>query len=321
MACYKPLTAWHSRDINPSGKRSLVFSEANAEQPDDPIQIACGQCVGCRITRSKQWAVRCLHESTLYENNSFITLTFDDKSLFDRENPDSLDVTEFQRFMKRLRKRFKGQQMVLNDEGKKTYPIRFFHCGEYGDENKRPHYHACLFNFDFPDKKLWSVRDGNRLYISDALSELWPYGFCTIGEVTFESAAYVARYIMKKVNGEMAETHYQRVNEETGEITEIKPEYTTMSRRPGIGKQWFNKYHSDVYSNDYVIINGKKFVPPKFYDGLLETIDPFTHDEVKQFRKDNAEKYYANNTDERLAVREEIQKKKLDRLPRNLKEN
>ena len=216
----------------------------------------------------------------------------------------SLDVTEYQRFMKRLRKRF----------GKN---IRFFHCGEYGDENKRPHYHAIIFGMDFKDKKLWTNRDGNKLYTSEALQELWPYGFSTIGEVTFQSAAYVARYIMKKWKGDGAEDHYTRWCPLTGEGTTVEPEYCTMSRMPGIGKTWLEKYKSDVYPHDYVVINNHKVKPPRYYDSLL------SEEELAQLKKKRAEDQPEiideyNEAMDRLWVSEEIKIKRLELLIRNL---
>lgn len=126
MPCYRPITAWYSREVNRSGKRSLVFSPRKAEQQDDPIQISCGQCIGCRLERSRQWAVRCLHEASLYEDNCFITLTFDDNHLFKRNNPASLDIRDFQLFMKRLRKSLKkklGFSTVVNMERSMVDPI------------------------------------------------------------------------------------------------------------------------------------------------------------------------------------------------------
>lgn len=300
MPCYKPLRAWHSKFINPSGKRSMVFSRASAIQPDDPIDLPCGQCIGCRLERSRQWAVRCCHEAQLYKDNCFITLTYNDKYIpIDR----SLDVSVFQKFMKRLRFKY--------GEG-----IRFFHCGEYGELNGRPHYHACLFNFDFPDKKLWKISNNNRLYVSKSLDELWGFGFCTIGDVTFESAAYVARYIMKKITGDAAEQHYEYIDQTTGEIFQRKPEYTTMSRRPGIGKGFFDQFSTDIFPHDYVVINGKKIRPPKYYDGLLEFTRPYEFDLVKDHREVTAQFHIDNNTKDRLNVREQVQIAKLNLLNR-----
>ena len=161
MPCFRPLDAWYSQYVNPTGKRSLVFTSKDARDPDaDPIQIACGQCVGCRLERSRQWAIRCVHEAQTHENNAFITLTIDDEHLNKRDIPDSLDKTEFQRFVKRLRKRLGGRR------------IKYFHCGEYGSVNLRPHYHACIFGYDFPDRELWSIRDDVRLYRSQELESL-----------------------------------------------------------------------------------------------------------------------------------------------------
>jgi hypothetical protein len=317
MPCFHPLKAWHSKFINPTGKRSMVFSRSSADQPDSPIDLPCGQCIGCRLERSRQWAVRISHEAQLYEDNCFITLTYDPMCLPD---DNSLNVKHYQDFMKRLRFRFKGTTPVLNEDGIEEFPIRFFHCGEYGETNGRPHYHACIFNFDFPDKVLWKESNGNRLYISKSLSELWPFGFCTIGSLTFESAAYVARYIVKKVTGDAATDHYMRVDPATGEITFLKPEYTTMSRRPGIGHGWFDKFSTDVFPHDYIVVNGVKQRPPRYYDGLLETTRPYEFDVIKDRRSLDAstsDHYVDNHDANRLKVREQVQLAQFKLLPRN----
>ena len=318
MPCFHPLDAYQSRSLNSEGKREILFNKFKATD-HEAIQLPCGQCVGCRLERSRQWAIRCMHEASMHEHNCFITLTFNNDALYKRENPLSVDVRDFQLFMKRLRNRF----------GKN---IRYYHCGEYGDLNERPHYHACIFNFDFPDKKLWKITPaGSRLYISDILSDIWSdpdtgetLGFSTIGDVTFESAAYVARYVMKKINGKQLQEidhqglyPYERIIE-TGETITVHPEYTTMSRRPGIGKGWLDKYMDDVYPHDYVIVNGKKCKPPKYYDGVLKTTRPYEFDEVKENRLTQAEKHADNNTPDRLAVREKVTNARLKQLPRNI---
>lgn len=306
MPCFKPLTAYYSKHINPSGKRGMVFNPRQAEAPDDPIDLPCGQCVGCRLERSRQWAIRCIHEAQLHEDNCFITLTFNPESLAARENPGSLRKKDFQDFMKRLRKHFTHTK------------IRFFHCGEYGEKYGRPHYHAILFGLDFDDKELINVLNGHRLYRSPTLEKLWPFGYSSIGNVTFESAAYVARYIMKKVTGEHAENHYQYVDQDTGELLEQIPEYTTMSRRPGIASGWFDTYADDVYPSDFVTVRGKKMRPPKFYDKLMEQTRPYEMEDIKADRMAAANVHNENTTPERLAVREKVQKLKLTKLPRNL---
>lgn len=308
MPCYKPIEAWRAKYKNPSGKTPLVFNWKEAAQPDAPINVPCGQCIGCRLERSRQWAIRCVHEASQHEHNSFITLTFSPEALEKRENPWSLDVRDFQLFMKRLRFKYGSG-------------IRFFHCGEYGEKHGRPHYHAIIFGLDFEDKELYSVtRRGDRLYTSKGLSECWPHGYAIIGDVTFESAAYVARYITKKITGDEADDHYWHVDEETGEAYPLKPEYTTMSRRPGIGKAWFDKYKSDVYPNDFVVLRGKKMRPPAFYDKLLESTDGFEYEFVKDMRKLQALLHSENNTRERLDVREKCKKIQTKALRRHIDE-
>ena len=264
------------------------------------MQVACGQCIGCRLERSRQWAVRCMHEIHMYEKNCFITLTYDEEHL---PKDYSLDMRHFQLFMKRLRK-------------KHGNGIRFFHCGEYGDAKERPHYHAILFNFDFDDRKLWKLSNGVPVYTSESLEKLWGKGFCTVGAATFQSAAYVARYVLKKRTGPGSARYYERMDPETGEIFELKPEYVTMSRRPGIGKDWIEEYWSDVWPHDYVVVNAHKTRPPRFYEKQLEAADPSAHKQVKRERKAKNLQFADNQTPERLLVREKVQQSRLDRLKR-----
>lgn len=303
MPCFKPLQGYRSQTTNENtGRRSIVFNPKLGFS-DMPVQVPCGQCIGCRLERSRQWAMRCIHEASLYSDNCFITLTYNEENL---PLYGSLVLKDYQLFMKRLRKKFAPRK------------IRFFHCGEYGDETSRPHYHACLFNIDFPDRKLYSCRNNVKLYTSEILSDLWPHGFATVGDVTFESAAYVARYIMKKVTGENAENHYQTADIYTGELNSIEKEYVTMSRRPGIGKGWYEAFKPDAYPSDYIIVNGVKMRPPKFYDTLLEREHREAYELIKLQRQKEANKHKANNTTERLRVRETVKKAQMKFLKRTL---
>ena len=295
MTCYHPLLAYRSE-----GK--IVFHKPFAFAKG--FNLPCGQCIGCRLKYSQEWAVRLMHENQMHEDSCFITLTMNDEYLMSRENPYSLDKSEFQRFMKRLRKRY-GKQ------------IRYFHCGEYGEKNSRPHYHAIIFGMDFEDKELFSIRDEIRLYTSETLAELWPYGFVTIGSVTMESCAYVARYVCKKQKGKNAEEHYIRWDPLTGEGTPIQPEYATMSRKPGIGKTWFDEYKTDVYPNDYVVIKKHKIRPPRFYDKQL------TEQELEKIKEKRAEEMPEvieeyNEAMDRLWVQEAVKENRLKMLIRDL---
>jgi len=301
MACFNPLIAYRGKMPNAkTGKLPMVFSPRDSFDPDSEFKLPCGRCIGCRLERSRQWAIRCVHEASLYERNAFITLTFSPEHL---PKSGSLDKRDFQLFMKRLRKRFGSG-------------VRYFHCGEYGEKMGRPHYHACLFNFDFDDRELWRVRDGVKLYKSKALSELWPFGFSTIGDVTFESAAYVARYVTKKISGPVADDHYWRYDPKSGECYDLLPEYITMSRRPGIGRPWIEKYQGDVYPHDRVVLRGREMRPPKFYDSIFELDNPEGMEDIK-FQREKKSKLQASDGEySRLRTRERLQEIRLKCLKR-----
>lgn len=317
MPCFTPRPAWASILLNPkSGKRYISFRPVEHKGGTEQIKVQCSKCDGCRIERSRQWAVRCWHEASLHQNNIFITLTFAPEHL---DPQGSLRKPDFQKFMKRLRKRFSYLQSAScwKDENtgrykmqKKYYSpqILYFHCGEYGEKFGRPHHHACLFNFTFDDLELLrKTPTGFPVYTSKTLSELWEFGIHEIGSVTFQSAAYVARYIIKKVSGLDAYHHY------LGK----EPEYVTMSRNPAIAKNWFKQFQSDVYPGDFVAMEGGfKCLPPKYYDKQYEIDNPEKYAILKQTRIDRA-RSDPNNTPERLAVRHELLKRKLKLLKRS----
>lgn len=199
-----------------------------------------------------------MHEASCHAANSFVTLTYNDEHV---PLDWSLDVREWQLFAKRLRK--------------SAGAFRFYQAGEYGEFSARPHYHACLFGIDFRgDRKAYKRSDsGDQLFTSEVLEQAWrcmdcqkPKGFAVIGDLTFESAAYVAGYVTKKITGDQAEEHY--LDSFTGTLR--KPEFATMSRRPGIGAKWIEKWADQVYPRDEVIVNGKIQKPPKFYDDRQE---------------------------------------------------
>lgn len=299
MACFHPLRAWRTR----TGE--IHFGK---NTPGEPLQLPCGKCVGCRLDRSKMWAVRCVHEAQLHQANSFITLTYSDEHLPRR--PTTLIPEHLRDFFKRLRHY--------------TPPIRYYACGEYGDKNWRPHYHALIFGFDFPDRELWSERGDIKVYRSGLLERVWKKGFCTVGELTPESAAYTARYTMKKVGGDQAPYYYSELDPYSGELVPIQPEFSRMSLKPGIGAEWFAKYHSDVFPDDFVVLKGKRYRVPDYYDELFERemVGP-PHpakgrvSAIKDRRKARGEAS-PHNTPERLAVREKVTKAKISKLVREI---
>lgn len=303
MPCYHPFPAWRSKD------GSVVFRASQGT--GSSFMLPCGQCVGCRLERSRQWAVRCVHEASLHAESAFLTLTYDDDHL---PCDFSLDKSHFQKFMKRLRKRFSGRK------------IRYFHCGEYGDETSRPHYHAILFGLDFSDKILWSQNHGNNLYSSALLDSIWSYGRCFIGDVTFESAAYVARYVLKKITGAAADHvlvdgcpgPYVRMDFETGELFPVKPEYVTMSTKPGLGADWIDFFRDDVFPDDFVISRGVPVSVPRYYRVRDAVAHPATQDMLKVKRVRSASKRKGDSTPERLAVREHVKLAQISSLKRSL---
>lgn len=311
MPCYHPITAWIAKQKRPNGKNRILFKPTEHIEAD--IQLPCGQCVGCRLERSRQWALRMVHESKQHDHNAFLTLTYDEEHL---PEDGGLNKKHFQDFMKRYRKH------LYEHEGKR---IKFFHCGEYGDKNLRPHYHAAIFGHDFNDKSYITNSLDRPVYESPTLNRLWGNGNCIIGTLTFESAAYIARYIMKKVNinentPENLRRTYERVSAETGEIFSVCPEYTTMSRGgrtgKGIGQAWFEQFESDVYPSDYIIINGHKCQPPRYYDNQHPHID-----EIKRARLVRALEKQADNTPDRLRVKEICKLAQIKSLKRNLSED
>jgi hypothetical protein len=295
MPCYRPLQGYRSRELSENGKRKIVFNLRDGFA-DMPVEVPCGKCIGCRLEKSRQWAMRCYHESKLHTYNSFLTLTYSDENL-----PEdlSIHIEHLQLFWKRLRKHLKGKK------------IRYYACGEYGDKYSRPHYHACLFGHEFKDKVLHKTNfDGQKLYTSETLNGLWGKGHCLIGNVTFESAAYVARYITKKISGIDEET-YSRVNIIDGEIIKVKPEFASMSRRPAIGKQFFEKYKYDMYPEDQVIMRRRKMKPPNYYDKLIDKEEPISLKMIKAKRLEKA-RNSKDNTYERLRVKEKVQQRRFD---------
>ena len=280
VPCYHPLKGYRSKEGKVNGKWAVTFNPKQG-YTDLQVTVPCGQCVGCRLERSRQWAMRCVHEMRLHEHNSFITLTFDDQHLNPKE---TLVKSDFQNFMKRLRK----------NTGAK---IRYFHCGEYGENLSRPHHHAILFGYDFEDKKLFKTQKGNKLYSSDILDKAWQHkGWALIGEANFETAAYTARYILKKVTGPAAGEHYN------GKI----PEYCTMSRRPGIGRDHYEKYKDEIFPDDYCVIRNQKMNPPKYYLDILGQDSLQAYEYIKAQRHIKAKNNVDYDNYSRLPVKEEV---------------
>ena len=324
MPCYSPLKGFRNKENG-----GIVFKRSSIA--GEEMEVSCGQCLGCRLDRSRMWAMRCVHEASLHEmdgGNCFITLTYDDEHL-----PESwsLDKSHYQKFMKRLRKHFAPQK------------IKFFMCGEYGDKCQhipiyssltveacdqcsvgRPHYHAILFNCSFHDLVVVGSKDGQDVYSSPTLEAIWGMGLTQVGECNFQSCAYVARYVTKKVTGLLAPEHYMWIDD-YGVCHFIEPEYNSMSRGArqgarGIGAEWFDKYKDDVFPSDEVPVPGEGVLKgtPRYYTERLRELDEQAYDRVKEsrlsFRRDHAEDY----TPERLMAKYKVKEAQFKLLKRTL---
>lgn len=260
--CYTPI------EITPKIKNY----NGKSQKSDSPntITVPCGQCIGCRFNRAEGWATRMMHEASLHEHNSFITLTYSDDNL---PLDGSLAPDDVTKFFKRLRKQLGGKKIL------------YYYCGEYGENFSRPHYHIALFGYDFSTDRLphRETKSGS-VYRSPTLEKLWPYGFSEIGTLTYDSARYVAGYIQKKVTGKKASDHYSKINPD-GEISELHPEFARMSRRPAIGLGWIQQFSSDIYNYDVAIVGDKKLRPPAYYDKYLKKIDETKFTNIKMSRE------------------------------------
>jgi len=341
MVCYSPIDAWRNSKDSTDKKLIFQYNPKLCDTPFPQLKVSCGQCIGCRLEYSRQWAVRGCAEAHSWENNCFITLTYSPEKI---PKNSSLVLRDFQKFMKRLRRRCVGVQEIEHPKtGEMVKPIRVYYCGEYGDENQRPHYHAILFNFDFPDKIKYKVNNGYTLYTSKILDDLWSdsvdgasLGFASVGECNFDTIAYVARYMLKKVKGSAKDElitktfytpqgsinvdllPYQRFNSITGEVVDVLPEFSNCSRAWGIGKQYFDKYNAEIYVTDTVVYKGRECPPPRYFDSLLKNNDYEKYEEIKIARTDNAKKYLDNNTQARLNVRKRVKESQIKTLKREV---
>lgn len=271
MSCYHPLIGIDTGEKTASGK--VKYWIRSREQSADfqfeidnnkHILIPCGHCIGCRLDYSRSWADRMMLELETAGKGIFLTLTYDNEhapwSQFD-ENGDplyaSLDKRDCQLFMKKLRSRFDGK------DGRPFAKIRFFLAGEYGPSTLRPHYHAIVFGLgrsDFPDSVQHGCNElGQRYYISNTLSDIWSNGFVLFSDVSWKTCAYVARYVTKKLSGEAKITYSER---------NVIPEFSLMSRKPGIGREYLNQ-HPDCLDKENIYLSTEedslKIQIPKYY--------------------------------------------------------
>lgn len=307
MPCYYPMIRAEDQTKFVKAADGHQYHPAKIITPDDRgelerIQdnfhykydlIPCGKCIGCRLEYSRQWANRGYLEAKSWENNYFVTITYDDENIeipefmededgityVNGECPEEWTGTlvpkEFTQFIKNVRQIMKRE---YNEDG-----IRFMACGEYGSETERPHYHIIFFNLNLPTETFYNPRIiNNEVYYQNTVIErAWNKGISNISTASWNTIAYTARYITKKVNGKMAKGYY----ESKGKVKE----FFRVSRMPGIGEGYYKTHKWEIYERDEIIIKNKAGTvsskPPKFYDKLFEKDHPEEWEKIKRKRK------------------------------------
>lgn len=284
MPCRSPLRQYHAAS-------GWSF---NAAKPHTEFRdLNCGVCMDCRIRKAREWAIRCYHESKMHERSSFVDLTYAD-------NPVTLTRRDVTLFFKSLRNA--------------GYRFRYFGCGEYGENTLRPHYHLILFGIDFShDRYPWKrSKKGTLLYRSPTLEEHWQHGNATLSDVSPKAAEYAARYNLKKINGKAADEAdpdtglrpYDRVLPDNT-IFPVAKEMLFCSKRPAIGLEWFLKYGNEVYPRDFVVMNGKEYRPPQYYDSLVRKYRPDIWEKVVDSRLEHIDHDLTDQERERICKAKE----------------
>lgn len=198
------------------------------------IPFNCGKCLHCRKRKALELARRCVLHASMYQNNCFITLTYDESSVGDN----TIDYSHIQKFKKRLRKSLNGKK------------IEIFNVHEYGSAGRK-HWHLVIFNHDFEDKVLYSTSNNIPIYTSEKLRKIWPHGYNTVGSVSEASAMYQAQYTQKDIK-----------NGNTNNSRKAK------SNHSGIGKPYFLRHYKQFLTLGYIPFQGKKMPLPRYFEKL-----------------------------------------------------
>ncbi|UPW41775.1 replication initiator protein [Peromfec virus RodF7_13] len=318
------ITSWEGQTTENLQK---YLQEAKNHQVKREDVIPCGKCIGCRLEYSRQWANRIILEAKEWEENWFVTLTYADEYLPLKQTVNtetgeiytgmSLEPDDLQKFLKRLRKYYETKE--------KHTGIRYFAAGEYGEKLMRPHYHICIFNMPIKKEQLKKYKNneqGDALWTwQECAEKIWKKGYVVVGRLNWETAAYTARYIMKKQKGKDAEWFYKSMAK--------YPEFTRMSLKPGIGQRYYEKNKEEIYKNDEIYIpkknGGMKIKPPKAYDKKYKEEEPEKYDKIRQKRieqKARAEKVKLKNStntlQEMLKIQEREKEEKTMKLIRSI---
>ena len=327
MTCFDPMKMFVAAVPHPAtGKRGLTCNPIKALNSHVAKRIPCGRCNGCRVDKRKQLAIRVMHECKMHSFNYFITLT---QSMEARPRSNSLAKRDLQLFHKRMRSHYGicPPHRIL----------KFFACGEYGEHQDNPHYHSIVMSDVelFTDKVFWKKTEDGPVWKSAELEKLWPNGICEITSTSFGTAAYVAGYALKKMLSD-DDPSLVRISPVDGQWHTVEPEFATMSRRPGLGSTWFDKYQADAFPSDFLVVGRNKVKPPKYYLDKLKTrgVVDAAHARPGHVLRDQGNEASpildarrahasspaarANSTPDRLAVRSELLALNLKRAKRSL---
>lgn len=244
----------------------------------DSVLIPCGHCPECRKRYAKQWSDRCMIELRNHDSSYFVTLTYDDDTLFKVNGIPSLNKKHLSQFMKDLRQRI---HLDNRKYGYPEYPIKFYACGEYGSHTKRPHYHLIIFGLKLRDVQ--PCPESPNISISPWLSNIWKKGFVSVGDVTPASCSYVAGYVNKKAENDERDKYL---------ALGLQPEFTQMSLRPAIGKEKVDcdpEMVTEIFEKGYLPLStekgGIKVYPPRYYEKFYEKSHPLEYEKLKESRK------------------------------------
>lgn len=290
MTCYRPQPAYQNfhfgqwsqpRIIYPTrvlagGVREYPrffgdFSDIQTKKPRQRlITLPCGLCFGCRCDNSRSWSLRMMHEQRYHDETYFITLTYAPEYL----PPDgNLRYKDLQNFMKRARHEFQSP----------SQPFKYFACGEYGDKNLRPHFHFASYSFRISDLRPLPNSKNGQYFISESLRDCWQYGHVVVAPLEWQSAAYIARYVTKKMHGGNMR-YLDTFDPLTGEVDVYNHERASQSK--GLGKSFYHQHFDEIWANDGCLFNRKYMVkPPRYYMKLLEDENPEWAAAVKESRR------------------------------------
>lgn len=324
MSCYHPFAAWPTDELSEKGKRLYRiggrYDEYTKFSHPGAIPIPCGRCIGCRLDYSRRWADRMMLELKTRGSGLFVTLTYNNDFVPVLEDPETgeyycftLEKRDLQLFMKRLRKYFTGRKLT------------FYAAGEYG-KGLRPHYHLILFGIsleDFPDRVVVGKNELGQMYFSSPTFErIWKNGFIVLSDVNWKTCAYVARYVQKKI--------YSSSSVLT-ELYGAVPEFSTMSRNPGLGYQYLVD-HPGLFEASQIFVSGKetgiqipKYFLNKLKDEKFPFYDPQLYDIIVNARKEfssDAELLKLQQTDlgliEQLELEEDLALRRSTTLLRHI---